>query len=137
MSIDLIFIFPIYIITDIKCPNLPHRPRLRSKFPPTASTDEIPTSGNEGEYLELADIFKEVVLKKDRQLKALYDRYLNVFKLLMLSYSSIRMADDLLTSIDFHSSSMTGLIASLEYTRAEISEFIDIDAKDDSDSDSE
>ena len=47
------------------------------------------------------------------------------------------MADDLLTSIDFHSSSITGLIASLEYTRAEISEFIDIDAKDDSDTDSE
>ena len=103
----------------------------------TTTTEQIPTSGNEGEYLELADIFKEVVLKKDRQLKALYDRYLNVFKLLMLSYSSIRMADDLLTSIDFHSSSITGLIASLEYTRAEISEFIDEDSKDNSDSDSE
>ncbi len=39
------------------------------------------------------------------------------------------MTDDLLSQMDIHGSSITGLLCNLEYTRAEISEFIENDCR--------
>lgn len=94
-----------------------------------ASTTDQPEAGNEQAFLELGDVFKSVVENKDKNYERLFERYLEVHKLVMLSYSCIRMTDDLLSQMDIHGSSITGLLCNLEYTRAEISEFIENDCR--------
>lgn len=103
---------------------------------PTQNTDtssetssDHPESGNEQAFLELGDVFKGVIENKDKNYERLFERYLEVHKLLMLSYASIRITDDLLSQMDIPGSSITGLLLNLEYTRAEISEFIEEDCR--------
>jgi hypothetical protein len=96
----------------------------------SSTTSDHPEGGNEQAFLELGDVFKGVVENKDKNYERLFERYLEVHKLLMISYSCIRMTDDLLSQMDIHGSSITGLLCNLEYTRSEISEFIEEDCRD-------
>jgi hypothetical protein len=92
----------------------------------------------EGDILNLADCFKEIVGKKDVKLKELQLRYAAVFKLLMMSYSIFRMTDDILDQAIFDEASpLRQITNNIEYMRSQISQFIDVDAKNESDSDSD
>lgn len=50
---------------------------------------------NEGEYLELADQFKNLIDKKDEELKSHYEEIKELKKLLMMAYSFVRILDEL------------------------------------------
>ena len=79
----------------------------------------------ENEYLELAKHCKDTIIKKDKELREMKDRYLECYKLLMMSYYVVRMGDSLLSDILRENPQLSFLVFNLEYMRGEISTYLD------------
>tara|TARA_R100000657_G_C4652526_1_gene96801 strand:+ start:775 stop:1080 length:306 start_codon:yes stop_codon:yes gene_type:complete len=79
----------------------------------------------ENEYLELAKHCKDTIIKKDKELREMKDRYLECYKLLMMSYYVVRMGDSFLSDILRENPQLSFLVFNLEYMRGEISTYLD------------
>lgn len=79
----------------------------------------------EKDYLELGEVFKDTIKKKDKELNELKDKYLECFKLLMMSYYVVRMGDTFLSDVLQENPSLSFLVFNLEFMRAEISGYLD------------
>ena len=77
---------------------------------------------NEGEYLELADQFKEIMNNKEEQLKKQYEEIKELKKLLMMAYSFVRILDELIAD-DFNQPNI--LCSILEVLRGFLSSAVD------------
>ncbi len=101
------------------------------------SDDEANTTENE--YLEMANHCKETIAKKDKEVNAIKEKFLIVFKLLMMCYYVVRMGDSFLSDMLRENPQLSFLVFNLEFMRAEISNFLnkynDINEDVDSDSD--
>ena len=78
----------------------------------------------EKDYLELGEVFKETIKNKDKEIEELKDKYLECFKLVMMSYYVVRMGDSFLSDSLRENPSLSFLVFNLEFMRAEISGFI-------------
>tara|TARA_R110000851_G_scaffold326377_1_gene494984 strand:- start:212 stop:508 length:297 start_codon:yes stop_codon:yes gene_type:complete len=83
------------------------------------------SADDEGDILNLAECFKEAIERKDENYEELHSKYLEVYKLLMVSYTIFRMTDELFDNIIFEEDSMKSLRFNIEYGRSQISEFLD------------
>jgi hypothetical protein len=88
-------------------------------------TDSTAENDDEGDILNLADCFKEAIDRKDNNYDELHSKFLEVYKLLMVSYTIFRMTDELFDNIIFEEDSMRSLRYNIEYGRSQISEFLD------------
>jgi hypothetical protein len=81
----------------------------------------------ENDYLELGDCFKDIVAVKDKKFRELKEEHIKVFKLLMMSYSVIRITDTILSGIgNIDEMPPFSLIKqNIELLRTAISEYID------------
>ena len=79
----------------------------------------------ENDYLELAKHCKDTIIKKDKELREMKDRYLECYKLLMMSYYVVRMGDSFLSDILRENPQLSFLVFNLEYMRGEISTYLD------------
>lgn len=79
----------------------------------------------ENEYLELAKHCKDTIIKKDKELHEMKDRYLECYKLLMMSYYVVRLGDGFLSDILRENPQLSFLVFNLEYMRGEISSYLD------------
>ena len=77
---------------------------------------------NEGEYLELADQFKEIMNNKDKEIKKHYEEIKELKKILMMAYSFVRILDELIAD-DFSQPNI--LVNVLEILRGFLSSAID------------
>ena len=77
---------------------------------------------NEGEYLELADQFKEIMNNKDNEIKKHYEEKKELKKILMMAYSFVRILDELIAD-DFSQPNI--LCSILEVLRGFLSSAID------------
>lgn len=90
------------------------------------STNEAQLPTTEQAYLEMADIFKEQMNKKEKDLIVLKEHQVRTFKLVMMSYTIFRMMDDILDNVDFSELPDIGfLLNNVTYMRGQISEFLD------------
>ena len=79
----------------------------------------------ENDYLELGEVFKETIKKKDKQMHELKDKYVACFKLLMMCYTIIRMSDGILSDLLRENPQLAFLVFNIEYIRGEVSQFLD------------
>ena len=77
---------------------------------------------NEGEYLELADQFKDIINNKDSQIKKHYEEIKELKKIIMMAYSFVRILDELVAE-DFNQPNI--LCSILEVLRGFLSSAVD------------
>jgi len=77
---------------------------------------------NEGEYLELADQFKEIMNNKEEQIKKHYEEIKELKKIIMMAYSFVRILDELVAD-DFNQPNI--LVSVLEILRGFLSSAVD------------
>ena len=77
---------------------------------------------NEGEYLELADQFKDIINNKDSQIKKQYEENKELKKIIMMAYSFVRILDELVAE-DFNQPNI--LCSILEVLRGFLSSAVD------------
>ncbi len=88
------------------------------------TNEQLPTT--EQAYLEMAEIFKEQMNKKEKDLLILKEHQVRTFKLVMMSYTIFRMMDDILDNVDFSDlPDIRFLLNNVTYMRGQISEFLD------------
>ena len=90
-----------------------------------SESSEIETNKTEQDYLELGDCLKEIVDKKDKEIMQLTIKYVNVFKLMMMSYTFFRMFDCLLSRMLFSDPEIDNIKMNTEFIRSQISEYLD------------
>tara|TARA_R100000231_G_C5196352_1_gene126015 strand:- start:150 stop:458 length:309 start_codon:yes stop_codon:yes gene_type:complete len=87
---------------------------------------EIEENKTEQDYLELSEVFKDTIAKKSKDFNKLKLHYIETYKLLMMSYTIIRLSDSILSNIDLQEEPMIRIIKIfLEMQRGEISSYID------------
>lgn len=100
-----------------------------------SETGENNENKTENDYLELGDCFKEIVNQKDKEFMKLTLKYLDCFKLMMMSYTFFRMFDVLLSRMHFSDPEIDNIKMNTEFIRSQISEYLDevnsIDSDDD------
>lgn len=77
---------------------------------------------NEGEYLELADQFKEIMNNKEQEIKKHYEEIKELKKIIMMAYSFVRILDELVAE-DFNQPNI--LCSILEVLRGFLSSAVD------------
>ena len=77
---------------------------------------------NEGEYLELADQFKDIMNNKEDQLKKQYEEIKELKKIIMMAYSFVRILDELVAD-DYNQPNI--LCSVLEVLRGFLSSAVD------------
>ena len=77
---------------------------------------------NEGEYLELADQFKNIIDRKDDEIKKQYEETKEIKKIIMMAYSFVRILDELVAD-DFNQPNI--LCSLLEVLRGFLSSAVD------------
>lgn len=90
-----------------------------------SESSEIETNKTEQDYLELGDCLKEIVDKKDKEIMQLTIKYVNCFKLMMMSYTFFRMFDVLLSRMLFSDPEIDNIKMNTEFIRSQISEYLD------------
>lgn len=91
----------------------------------------------ENDYLELGEVFKETIKNKDKEINEINDKWLASFKLLMMSYTILRMTDNLLSDLVTANPQLAFIVFNIEYMRSEISDFLDKLNENDNDSNNE
>jgi len=105
---------------------------LSSLLSEQTESDQI-TSNN---LVEMSSHFKNLLDEKNRKLKELAKKHNQLFKIIILAYSSIRYTDDILDQVDYPENSVfVPLHKSIEFTRSQLSECIHSYLPNESDSD--
>ena len=77
---------------------------------------------NSKEYLELADQFKDIIDRKDEEIKEHYEKTKELKKIIMMAYSFVRILDELIAD-DFNQPNI--LCSLLEVLRGFLSSAVD------------
>ena len=86
--------------------------------------------------LEMSAHFKKLLDEKNVKYKELARKHNDLFKAIMLAYTSIRYTDEILSQVDYPEESVfVPLHKSVEFTRSQVSEVIHKYLPDESDSD--
>jgi len=80
----------------------------------------------EQDYLELGEVFRDTIAKKQSEFNKLKLHYIETYKLLMMSYTIVRLCDSILSRIHLDDEPTLRIVkVFLEMQRGEISSYID------------
>lgn len=94
-----------------------------------SDNNSIKTSDlTEQKYLELADEFKSVIDKKDKELTKMKNDYMRIYKGLALAYGSFRMIDDWFENLELDDmlTELDWIRKTIEVSRSQLSEIIEV-----------
>jgi hypothetical protein len=101
----------------------------------TTSDSTLPSTMTDQKYLELADDFKTILNKKDKELIKMKGDYMRIYKGLALAYGSFRMIDDWFENLELDDmlTELDWIRKTIEVSRSQLSDIIEVNVVGDDD----
>jgi hypothetical protein len=101
----------------------------------STTTSDYTSSITDQKYLELADDFKTILNKKDKELIKMKGDYMRIYKGLALAYGSFRMIDDWFENLELDDmlTELDWIRKTIEVSRSQLSDIIEVNVVGDDD----